>query len=236
MTIQEVFESPEVKAIEIEILDVAMDEERSWRNPQGKVAIQHLLSLRRQVLNRMFVMTYEYKQLLAEFNEKLIDALTKMRRQTISMRDGVIAANVQGIETVGKVYMNYKYPENHPVQTMRAKKIWGIINNSYDTYMPMYEDGADNLTLSEYGEVPSVNQVLYLSEDVDNWNEGLDQEKTADMHLCHGFHNLIDHNDFSIFDLLWVRDFSIEITCESKHCTGSEDWDDIDWRKCDYYD
>lgn len=236
MTIQEVFESPEVKAIEIDILDVAMDEERSSQNPQGKVAIQHLLSLRRQVLNRMFVLTDEYKQLLAEFNEKLIDALTEMRRQTISMRDGVIAANVHGIETVGKVYMSYKYPENHPVQTMRAKKIWCIINNSYDTYMPMYEDGADNLTLSEYGEVPSVNQVLYLSEDVDNWNEGLDQEKTADMHLCHGFHNLIDHNDFSIFDLLWVRDFSIEITCESKHCTGSEDWDDIDWRKCDYYD
>lgn len=236
MTIQEVFESPEVKAIEIEILDVAMDEERSWRNPQGKVAIQHLLSLRRQVLNRMFVLTDEYKQLLAEFNEKLIDALTEMRRQTINMHEGVIAANMHGIETVGKVYMNYKYPENHPVQTMRAKKIWGIINNSYDTYMPMYEDGADNLTLSEYGEVPSVNQVLYLSEDVDNWNEGLDREKTADMHLCHGFHNLIDHNDFSIFDLLWVRDFSIEITCELKHCTGSEEWDDIDWRKCDYYD
>lgn len=110
-----------------------------------------------------------------------------------------------------------------------------MLNGSIDNYMPLYEDGVSNIKLSEDdNDRPSENQVLYLSEDTDNWNEGLDIEKTADIHLCYGIHNLIEHNSFSIFDLLWVRDFSIEISCESDHCTGSEEWDDIDWDKCDY--
>lgn len=76
--------------------------------------------------------------------------------------------------------------------------------------------------------------MLYLSNRTDNWNEGLDRVKTSDLHLCYGVHNLIGNNDFSIFDLLWVRDFEIEVKCETSHCTGSEDWDDIAWNKCDY--
>ena len=47
MTVQEVFDSPAVKSIEIEILDVMSEDQRFWGTTQGKVAIQHLLSLRR---------------------------------------------------------------------------------------------------------------------------------------------------------------------------------------------
>lgn len=237
MTIHEVFDTPSVKAIEIEILDVMMMEEYSLKNPLAKTTIQHLLSLRRQVLNKMFILTDEYKQLLTEFNGKLMDALEKMRLQTINMHNGAMDAGIYGVETIGKVFLSYKYPEEHPIQTMRAKKIWAVLSGSYDNFMPLYEDGADNLRLSyDNCKIPSVNQLLYISEDIDNWNDGLDREKTADMHLCHGFHNLIDHNDFSIFDLLWVREFWIEISCKSTYCTESEECGDIDWSKCDYYD
>ena len=168
MTIQEVFNSPAVKAVEIEILDVIMEEENTWKNPQGKVAVRHLLSLRRQILNKMFVLTEEYKKLLEEFNEKLIEALSEMRWQTINMHDGALNADMYGVETIGKVFMSYKYPENHPIQTVRAKKIWAVLNGSYDNFMPLYEDGADNLKLSgDDCDIPSENQILYLSEDID---------------------------------------------------------------------
>ncbi len=237
LSAKEIFDSPAVKAVEIEILDVIMTEELSGNNPQGKISIQHLLSLRKQILNQMFVMTNEFKQLITEFNYKLTDALLEMRQQTITMHNQAKNADLPGVETTGKVFMSYKYPENHPIQTMRAKKIWGVLNNSIDYYQPMYKDGIDHLCISESNDdIPSENQVLYYSEDIDNWNEGLDREMTADMHLCHGFHNLIDHNEFSLFDLLWVRDFNIEITCESSHCTGSEDYDDINWDEMDYND
>ena len=65
-----------------------------------------------------------------------------------------------GVETIGKFFMSYKYPENHPIQTSRAKKIWAILNGSIDTFIPLYEDGADNLKLSEDDyEIPSENQL-----------------------------------------------------------------------------
>ena len=99
MTIQEVFNSPAVKAVEIEILDVIMEEENTWKNPQGKVAVRDLLSLRRQILNKMFVLTDEYKKLLSEFNNKLMDALLNMRWQTINMHDAALDADQYGVET-----------------------------------------------------------------------------------------------------------------------------------------
>jgi hypothetical protein len=44
--------------------------------------------------------------------------------------------------------------------------------------------------------------------------------------------------DFSIFDLLWVRDFNIEVNAEVDSNTyNHKDYgDDLDWDKCDYYD
>lgn len=237
MKIQEILDSPDIRAVEIAILDVVETEQHSGSNPLGEEAIRRLLSLRKQMLDQRFVLTDEYKRLLEEFNDRLIGALLEMRVQTINMHSGALNAGMCGVDTVGKVFMSYGYPENHPVQTIRAKKIWGVLNNSLDNYLPMYEDGVESFRISSSdGHILSENQFLYLTDEVDNWNEHLDREKTADMHLCHGFHNLVDHNDFSIFDLLWVRDFSIEISCESTHCTGSVKQDDIDWSKCDYYD
>ena len=54
--------------------------------------------------------------------------------------------------------------------------------------------------------------------------------------LIHPVHYLLDHTCFSIFDLLWVRDFNVEITVETNYDTYSEysEYDDLDWTKCDY--
>ena len=64
--------------------------------------------------------------------------------------------------------------------------------------------------------------MLYLSEKTDNWNEGLNPELTSGMHLIYSFHNLYEHTCFSIFDLLWVRDFNVEISVEYDYATYKE--------------
>lgn len=234
MEVQEILETHAVKTVEIEILKIITETELSKRSEYGKPAIQHLLKVRKKIIDSMFVLTDEYKQLLCQFNESMKYAFCDMRRQMIDLQKAAIATGFKNLEVTGKVFMSYKYPENHPVQTIRAKKIWAILNNSYDYFMPLYEDGINEIYCKDDDSVPSENEVLYLSNDTDNWNEGLDRVKTSDLHLCYGVHNLIEHNDFSIFDLLWVRDFYIEVKCETSHCTGSEDWDDIAWNKCDY--
>lgn len=77
MTVKEIFNHPAVKAVEIEILDTIRDEERcrSCRNGEdAKLAVQHLLSVRKRILNGMFEWTDEYYSLLTEFNKVLVDA------------------------------------------------------------------------------------------------------------------------------------------------------------------
>lgn len=51
------------------------------------------------------------------------------------------------------------------------------------------------------------------------WNDGLDRELTKDINLIYPIHHLVSHTDFSIFNLLWVRDFNVEIHIESDYKT-----------------
>ena len=48
-----------------------------------------------------------------------------------------------------------------------------------------------------------------------NWNEGLDQELTKDLHLIQAFHYLFDHTKFAITDFIYVREFETEINVET---------------------
>lgn len=239
MTVKEIFNHPAVKAVEIEILDTIRDEERcrSCRNgEEAKLAVQHLLGVRKRILNGMFEWTDEYYSLLIEFNNALVEAHCEMRKRLFRLSERVKETCLEDLEFHGKVFMSYKYSEIHPVQSIRAKKIWNVLNGSYDEFIPLYKDGVNSIYFTGQETIPSEKETVYISEETENWNEGLDREKTKDMKLCYAFHNLYEHTAFSIFDLLWVRDFYIDINAESTHYTGSTDWDDIDWKKFDYND
>ena len=239
MTVKEIFDHPAVKAVEMEILDTIRDEERyrSCRNGEDtKLAVQHLLSVRKRILNGMFEWTDEYYSLLSEFNNVLVEAQCEMRKRLFTLSESVKETGLEDLEFQGKVFMSYKYSEIHPIQTIRARKMWNVLNGSYDEFMPLYKDGVNSIYFTEPETIPSEKETVYISEQTENWNEGLDREKTKDMKLCYAFHNLYEHTSFSILDLLWVRDFYIDINAESTHYTGSTDWDDIDWKKFDYND
>ena len=50
-----------------------------------------------------------------------------------------------------------------------------------------------------------------MEDENDNWNEGLDREWSGDIHLIQPFHNLYDHCHFSLYDLIYVHDFDLEV-------------------------
>ena len=240
MTVQEFFDTTAVRSVEEQILSLYHETERNhWYNDENKKAIRSLLEVRKQVLDSMFVMDEHSKQLLAEFNEAMKQQMVEMRKQAIELYNNVYKPDMVGhIEVTAKCFMGYEYSKIHPVQTMRAKKMWAVLNGSLDDYIFLYhEDGVDSFNISsEDHKIASENEFLYLNEVPDNWNEGLERELTSDMHLTYAFHNLFSHLDFSIFDLLWVRDFNIEIHVEyDYHTYESDDYgDDLDWNKCDY--
>lgn len=236
MTVKEIFDHPDVKAVEIEILDILTDEKHYREGNDSKLAVQHLLSVRKRIINGMFEWTDEHFSLLSEFNNALVHAQCEMRERLSRLSESVKETGLENLEFLGKVFLSYKYSEIHPVQSIRARKMWNVLNGSYDDFMPLYKDGVNGIYFKGQKTIPSEKEAVYLSEETENWNEGLDREKTKDMKLCYAFHNLYEHTTFSILDLLWVRDFCIEINAESTHYTGSTDWDDIDWEKYDYND
>ena len=70
--IQEIFKSAAIKEIETEIIDMEYEVERSHISTEtAKDGIRRLLGIRRTLLNKMFVMDEENKQLLSDFNEAL---------------------------------------------------------------------------------------------------------------------------------------------------------------------
>lgn len=242
MAVQEIFNSTAVRSVEEQILDLYHETERKhWCNDENKKAIKSLLEVRRRILNSMFVLDEQNKQLLAEFNEAMKQQLIEMRKRAIDLYNSAYKPDMGGtVEVEGKCFMGYEYSKIHPVQSMRAKKMWAVLNGSLDDYIFLYcEDGVNSFYINNYDpKIESENELLYLNEELDNWNEGLDSEMTKDMHLTYAFHNLFSHLDFSIFDLLWVRDFNIEIHLAYDYNTyeNEEYGDDLDWEKCNYWD
>ncbi len=239
MTVQEIFNTIEIRKIEIEILLTIEENDRHWCSNNAYVeTVKHLLSVRKHVLDSKFVMDENYKSLLSDFNEALIAQAKEMRKRVIALHNANICCGIAcDIETTGKCFLGYKYSSIHPVQTMRTKKIWNILNGSYDEFMPLYYNGACNFSISNNEKPESINQMLYLGDSLDNWNEMLDKEMTKDMHLVYPFHTLFTDMNFSIYDLLWVRDFNIEITTKSDYDSypeGENKYDDIDWDKYDF--
>lgn len=175
MTVQKIFETPAIKEIEEEMIHLEEDIERChFRKPGGKDAMRTLIGIRRNLLANMFVMDEHYKTLLSEFNEALMQQLIRMRQETIKAVRAVENAGVTGdIQGIGKCFLGYRYSKLHPVQTMRAKKIWAILNGSISDYVRSYDDGVSfNGYVYDIRMKPeSENEMLYLSDEIDNWNE-----------------------------------------------------------------
>jgi hypothetical protein len=242
MKVQDIFKTKAVKEIETEILDIYFDNEKHGMHNETEVyTIRRLLSIRKNILNDMFVLDDKYKQLLYDFNEALIGQLKEMRKRTLALYQATKDTCQYGsLEVDGKCLLGYAYSTIHPVQTMRAKKIWAVLNGCLDNFMPGYDiDGAGSFTIRSWDtQIDTENEMLYGHDEWDNHNEGLDREMTKDMHLIYDFHNLFSHMEFSIFDLLWVRNFNIEIKVECDyHTYNTKDYcDDLNWGKCDFYD
>ena len=97
MTIQEIFYSPAVREIELQIILLLRKSEKNWRSGDAdSIALTPLLNARKKLLDSMFIMNDEYKALLSEFNDAMTEQLLEMRKQTIQMRDAILNINIEG--------------------------------------------------------------------------------------------------------------------------------------------
>ena len=217
--IRRVFENPQVVAIEKAIV------EEYHRNLLPGETLQQLLRERWLLLREFNRYDSETAKLLIGLNQALTKALSTLYEKTLILYHEYMTRDdyCGEFEITAKCKLGYQYPKGHPVQSERAETIWEILTQGY---VPLYDDDgcSRRIMMRKNLSPPSLVELLYLSEELNNWNiESLDREWSQDMNLIHPFHNLYTHMPFSLFDLIYVRDFNLEtnltldsdLTCET---------------------
>lgn len=109
-------------------------------------------------------------------------------------------------------------PKHTPIQTETAIQVWDALTQG--EFLSLYDEGcAWPLRCSkeyppEHSGVETLEKWIGMEDKNDNWNEGLDKEWSKDMHLIQPLHNLYDHMKFSLYDLIYVREFNLEVNIQ----------------------
>ena len=168
-----------------------------------------LLLVRQRMLNEQ-ALAHQAELLpdIIAFNEALTDALKRMYDRAHEMYAQVSAIS-PNIEVEAKCFLSYDYPSGHPYQEENRQELWNAICDS--GWNRLYDDGVAFPFILPRDNEMSFDSLTGLDCPPPNWNEGLDQELTKDLHLIQQFHHLFDHTHFALTDFIFVREFNIEI-------------------------
>jgi len=202
----------EIRCIEEEILNVYND---NWsKYPECDC----LLTVRRDIINeRALAHQEEILPDIVAFNDALTAALREMYDRAHRIWDAIKdkAENPDHIHLTAKCYLGEDYPPLHPVQGADRQELWDALCDW--GWNRIYDDGVTHGHLIiPMDEGYSFERLIGMDCTPPNWNEGLDQELTKDLHLTLPFHHLFDHMKFAITDFIYVRQFETEIKIEIK--------------------
>ena len=194
MTIKEFLESRLIQKIEWEII-YAYNQHPIVLRPDG-FGGRHLLEARKIIIND-FALQHQAELVpdIIAFNDALREALRRTYQRTKEVYD--VCKALGDVHVNAECYMD-GYPPLHPVQNEDREALWEVLTDN--SWNPEY-----NLLIhngEKFGD-------LIGGED-DNWNEHLDPQLTADLHLIMQFHTLWEHSGFAITDLIYCRDFNSE--------------------------
>ena len=174
-----------------------------------------LLELRKSILNKEALDCQE--ELLPDiitFNDALRDALKEMYDRAHSIWKEIKNKDAWGesMELTAHCYLGYDYPSLHPVQGEDRQELWDAICDF--GWNRLYDTGVSFPLVLPRDLHKSFETFIGMDCPPPNWNEGLDQELTKNLHLIQQFHNLFDHMEFAITDFIYVRKFETEINIE----------------------
>ena len=177
-----------------------------------------LLSLRRSIINKkVLAHQKEFLPDIIAFNDALREALREMYDRALRVWSKVVQSideiDSEEMELTAKLYFDYNHPELHPLQGEDRQDLWDALCDG--DLNPMYADGVSVLTLTlPRDEGQTFDSFIDMDCPPPNWNEGLDQELTKDLHLINQFHTLFQHTNFALTDILYVRKFKTDINIE----------------------
>ena len=108
--------------------------------------------------------------------------------------------------------MGNDYPVLHPLQSENRQDLWNALQDS--GWNLLYDRGVTFSLEIKRDADQTFDDYIGLNCPPPNWNEGLDQKLTKDLHLIEAFHYLFDHTEFAITDFIYCREFYYEIKVE----------------------
>ncbi len=179
------------------------------------VELRHLMEKRKRIINHVF---WQHEKVflpdIVEFNE----ALTRALRET--WYKGADLHNKYGYEGIeASLWFGSEFPKKHPLAVISSfggkynyQELWEALTDpdAHKEYKYGIGTSVTPLRLAE----ETFEEFIGLSYGCTNWNEGLDQELTKDLHLILPFHTLYEHTSFAITDFIYVRDFNINVVVD----------------------
>lgn len=209
MIIKDLLQDDALQALEEQII---MSFDGCFNNIHDYTEERCLLQVRQNIINHRVL---KHQELLLPdiiaFNDALREALRKMYDKAHAIYETNKELG-EAVSVDANCYLRNDYPALHPLQSDNRQDLWNALQDS--GWNVLYDSGV-TFTL----ELPrdmneTFNDFIGMNCPPPNWNEGLDQELTKDLHLIQAFHNLFDHTDFAITDFIYCRDFYIEIKVE----------------------
>ena len=209
MSIKEILQDYALQEIEEQII---MSFDGAFSKFQDYTEERSLLRVRRNITNHHVLQHQE--ELLPDiiaFNDALREALRTM----FDRAHAVYEANKDFGEDVtveACCFFGNDYPALHPLQGENRQDLWNALQDS--GWNVIYDSGVTFPLELKRDADQTFDDFIGMNCPPPNWNEGLDQELTKDLHLIDAFHNLFDHSEFAITDFIYCREFYYEIKVE----------------------
>ncbi|NPD82344.1 hypothetical protein HPS57_10230 [Prevotella sp. PINT] len=180
-----------------------------------------LLRERKRILDKAFLSTDENHKLLEEFVEKSKAAMFDMRER-LRITHELIGSHTEIGEDIAidaYVYPRFDFSISHPEADEE------YLDNLHDMFDDQSFGGLEyNLDMPpryEYHECMDDDEFLYSS--LSSWDERMDREWCKDIKLPRYFHHMYDHTLWSLFDILHIKEYDINIKIDIDHWATPRD-------------
>ena len=186
--------------------------------------IESLLMERWGLMHKSIVWDDEFIAKLVAMNEKMKQALIDMRNLALGTYNHQIAncPDDKEFDVTGRLFVDDMEMEGWEYGSHMSDYLSEILQTP--EYSSLYRYGVAHEVIFESSDRPyGINEnntemnMLYMAELPENWNEHMDREKTANLNIIYGVHNMIDHCHWTLQDLINVKSYKSKIEVEYRN-------------------
>lgn len=186
--------------------------------------IESLLMERWRLIHQSIVWDDDFIAKLVAMNEKMKQALIDMRNLALDTYTHLLVncPDDKEFDVTGRLFVDDMEMEEWEYGSHMSDYLSEILQ--MPEYSGLYRYGVAHEVIFESADRPyGINEnntemnMLYMAELPENWNEHMDREKTANLNIIYGVHNMIDHCHWTLQDLINVKSYKSKIEVEYRN-------------------